>query len=255
MSSDNDDSVFELALRADLPSPEQEARMRQRILAAGVGLASTGAAVSNQAGAAVSTQAGAGAALGAKLGALSWPATLVLAAVVATPIIALPVWLAPGAQPRSPHARPVPPRASVLSPADEARRAVAPAGPETLAGREAPAREPPSPSAEPRAASRVASLAPAKTATATAVERPASAAFEASRAADSALNAQPAQTPPSTLAAETRLLDRAFAEIAAGHRQAAAGLIAEHEREFPNGLLRQERERARARLNQGANPQ
>ena len=71
MSSDNDDSVFELALRADLPSPEQEARMRQRMLAAGVGLASTGAAVSTQAGAAVSTQASAGAALAAKLGALS----------------------------------------------------------------------------------------------------------------------------------------------------------------------------------------
>jgi len=54
----------------------------------------------------------------------------------------------------------------------------------------------------------------------------------------------------STLAAETQLLDRAFAALAAGDRSTASALVAEHARRFPNGLLRQERERARNRLAQ-----
>jgi hypothetical protein len=47
-------------------------------------------------------------------------------------------------------------------------------------------------------------------------------------------------------------LDRAFAEIAAGHRASAAALIAEHQRRFPNGVLSQERERARTRLTESS---
>ena len=50
--------------------------------------------------------------------------------------------------------------------------------------------------------------------------------------------------------AETQLLDRAFAALAANDRASATALVAEHARRFPNGLLRQERERARARLTQ-----
>jgi hypothetical protein len=52
----------------------------------------------------------------------------------------------------------------------------------------------------------------------------------------------------STLKEETRLLDSAFAELAAGNAARAALLIAEHERRFPAGLLQKERERAKARL-------
>jgi len=79
------------------------------------------------------------------------------------------------------------------------------------------------------------------------VEHPAVAAFDAVH--EDELNPERARA-ASTLAAETKLLDRAFAELAAGNQAAAAALIAEHERQFPNGLLRQERERARARLKQ-----
>jgi hypothetical protein len=50
------------------------------------------------------------------------------------------------------------------------------------------------------------------------------------------------------LAEETRVLDAAFAALAAGNRSQAAALLQEHERRFPAGLLQKERERAKARL-------
>jgi TolA-binding protein len=54
----------------------------------------------------------------------------------------------------------------------------------------------------------------------------------------------------STLAEETRLLDGAFAALAAGDRGRASQLIQEHEARYPNGLLQKERERARLRLSE-----
>ena len=90
MSLNDDDSLFEQALKTDLPSADEQARLRKRLLAAGLsvgsGLAATGMA---------SAQAGWGATVVAKVLALSWPVTLVLAAAVATPIVALPIWLSP----------------------------------------------------------------------------------------------------------------------------------------------------------------
>jgi hypothetical protein len=69
---------------------------------------------------------------------------------------------------------------------------------------------------------------------------------------DFAATEPPARAPQlgSTLAEETRLLDGAFAELGAGHRQRAAELIHEHEARFPAGLLLQERERAKLRLSE-----
>jgi hypothetical protein len=51
-----------------------------------------------------------------------------------------------------------------------------------------------------------------------------------------------------SLAAETALIDAAFAALRAGDNTTAAGFVTEHARRFPNGLLSRERERARQRL-------
>src|SRR3954469_17790593 len=88
---DDDDSVFEQALRADLPTFAEQNRLRQRVLAAGIA-AGTALGATNVAAAA---QASFGASALSKLSALSWPAKLGLAAVVAAPVAALPLVYAP----------------------------------------------------------------------------------------------------------------------------------------------------------------
>jgi hypothetical protein len=249
MSLDHDESIFESALRADLPNSEQQARVRARLVAAGVGVG-TALAASSAAAAAQTTWS---AALVAKLGALSWPVTLGLAAVVATPLVALPLWLAPTASRPADHA-------PLRSKAEPQGMRKARSRPETNPAAPAKVLDSESQSATlgvaPRSAERsaggaVAPAAQAQEPSTGSSGLPAVAAFES--LSESQGNGEPApQRAPSTLAAETRLLDRAFAELAAGNRAAAAALIAEHEQRFPNGLLRAERERARARLNDGS---
>ena len=62
----------------------------------------------------------------------------------------------------------------------------------------------------------------------------------------------PARAPQvgSTLAEETRLLDAAFAALAAGKLERARALVGEHETRFPAGLLLKERERAKTRMSE-----
>ena len=86
---DEEDSVFEQALRADLPTLAQQNRMRKRILAAGV---AAGTALGSTTVAAA-TQASFGASALSKLSALSWPAKLGLTAALAAPVagVALPL--------------------------------------------------------------------------------------------------------------------------------------------------------------------
>jgi len=252
MSQNDDDSIFEQALKGDLPSAGEQARLRKRLLAAGLSVGSGLTAAST-----ASAQAGWGATVAAKVAALSWPMTLVLGAAVATPIVALPVWLSPkqtnlvassAARPRPmPSVVPVaaPPRAVVANePASVATEPASSPSSTDAANTMGATR------AIPRAASS-GGIAPARAAepsAAAANAQPAVAAFDGPSSADSSESARRA----TTLAAETQLLDRAFAELAAGHQSNAAALIAEHQRRFPNGLLSQERERARARLEQNS---
>src|SRR6478609_3253912 len=84
---DDDDSVFEQALRADLPSISEQNRLRSKLLAAGVA-AGTALGSTNVAAA---TQGGFAASALSKLSALSWPAKLGLTAALAAPIAALPL--------------------------------------------------------------------------------------------------------------------------------------------------------------------
>jgi hypothetical protein len=229
----NDDDIFERALRADLPSADQQERSRKRLLAMGLS-AGSGLAASSAASAA---QASWGATLVAKVAALSWPATLGLAAAVATPVVALPLWLAP-AHPSM--------RAAVSAPASRPANESMPRSEVTEPTRT----EPVGTSVTPDIAAPVAQRAPFASAATPARAAGASAATQPAVAAFAAVNSGQAARAPvaSTLAAETQLLDRAFVELDAGRYTAAAALIAEHARRYPNGLLRQERERAQARL-------
>lgn len=251
---ESDESIFEQALRADLPSAEQEARLRRRMLMAGITAGSALAASS----AAASAPVGLVGQLAAKVAALSWPATLVLTTAVATPIVALPVWLGPKFDGR----------ANALAHASASRANAA--GSSVAAARSNAALEPahvasPEPAladdvqalpAEPKAVV-APSSANARTSSQASsgdqIERRAPASLASSAEASPAAEPEPANSAASahnasTLRAETELLDRTFTELRAGHRAAAAALITEHEQRFPNGLLRQERERARARL-------
>jgi len=257
---DDDDSVFEQALRADLPTLSQQKRLRQRILATGLA-AGTALGSSNVAAAA---QASFGASALSKLSALSWPAKLGLAAVIAAPVagVALPLAYEPiqGAalvsRVRSATVRPPSATKATLSraqvlplaapgteseqesePAAQAQAIVA-ARPNALAAGNPSL--PVAPSPNPPAEDRASAAAPAV------------AAFDPPAGAAPASESQRLRD-ESTLAAETQLLDRAFSALAAADRSTAAALITEHARRFPNGLLRQERERARARL--AADPQ
>jgi len=250
---DDDDSVFEQALRADLPSIAEQNRLRPRILAAGVAV---GTALGST-NVAAATQASFGASALSKLSALSWPAKLGLAAVLSAPVAALPLVYAPvrGADLVS--------QVRTSAATVRARSAANALSPSNVRASEAPqtaqvAPEPtPAPAPEP---ANVIARAPVLAVS----NLPTPAALAPSPAAsDNASTVQPAvatfghESPPSeveaqrsasTLAAETQLLDRAFAALAAGDRSTAAALVAEHARRFPNGLLRQERERARTRL-------
>ena len=86
MSPDPEDSALEEALRGDLPPPEASARMRRRLLAAGLAVGN-GVAVTSAAAASASPGVVAG--LVSKGLALSWGVKLGVLAVVAIPSVGL----------------------------------------------------------------------------------------------------------------------------------------------------------------------
>src|SRR6267154_282941 len=89
MSIEPEDSSLEQALRGDLPSPDTQARLRRRLLAAGVAIGNGVATTTAAAGTAASDTAATG--LVAKIAGLSWGVKLGFAAVVAIPTVGL--WL------------------------------------------------------------------------------------------------------------------------------------------------------------------
>jgi len=235
MSIDPEDSLLEQALRHDLPSPDTEARLRRRLLAAGLALGNGVATTTAAAGSAASGTATTG--LIAKVVGLSWGVKLGFAAVVAIPTLGL--WL-DGPTEHRPQVRPT----LVAALPTEARPA--PQQAQTLPNPAAQAVEPAAPEPERGARKPVAPAAPA----------------EAPLNSDVASPSQPSQGDfgapeppapaqvPSTLAEETRLLDGAFAALAAGDRSRAAQLIRAHQARYPRGLLQKERERAELRLSE-----
>jgi hypothetical protein len=218
------------ALRADLPTERDEARVRARLLAAGV-IASTGlAAPGVAAGGAV-----AGGLL-PKLLALPMFAKVGLAATVVG-LSAVPVARysarsdvkAPATQSTVPEARPT---AVAAAPTHAEPANVAPPSIEPAAATKELPRE--------RARSLPefsgVSVAPGTPSEAPVVARPSIGAFEA----------PPAQLDEGTLRAETALIEGALAAIRGGDTTRARDLLTRHATQFPNGLLVRERERALA---------
>jgi hypothetical protein len=226
------EDMLEEALRGDLPTPNAEARVRRRLVAAGV-------AVGN--GVATTTAAAAGNGVtAAKMAGLSWGLKLGLAAVVAIPTVGL---LLDGRAERPQAAQApvvVPAHTAEVKAQPAAQAPHAPGVAAVQAEQAAPTPERP----QPRNA-KAAVIDP---------QSPSDVAATPSHPsqADFASAEPPARTPQvgSTLAEETRVLDGAFAELAAGNLGRAAALIQEHEARFPAGLLQRERERAKTRLSE-----
>ncbi|HYP91226.1 MAG TPA: hypothetical protein VEQ59_23835 [Polyangiaceae bacterium] len=238
MSIEPEDSLFEQALRDDLPSTDAEARLRRRLLAAGValghGVATTTAAASGAAG-----TSAAGTGFFAQALGLSWGMKLGAVAAVAIPTLGLVIEGRSVAPPKA--ARPAAsavvsaPASSAASPAalDVVAAPAAVELPTSVAASSARA-------VARREASRSPTLADDRPA---APPAPSQSDFEAAPEAPTA-----AVAARSTLGDETRLLDGAFAALSAGDRARAAQLIGEHEARYPRGLLSKERERAKTRL-------
>lgn len=246
MSTDPEASPFEEALRADLPSTETEARLRRRLLAAGLAIGNGVAATTAAAAGTATTGAASGGVVANALG-LSWGIKLGFAAAVAIPTLGL---LIDESEP-APSAARAPSAVSAVAPRRAIDARVAPPSElevsEPLPPSEpAPRLEnPSSPRLTPRRSVSPSDVAPAIVAPPTPELAPSERAFAAPPEAP--VEPKPSKT---TLAEETRLLDAAFAALAAGNRVRAAQLIAEHESHYPRGLLTKERERAKTRLSE-----
>jgi hypothetical protein len=236
MSIEPEDSVLEEALRGDLPSSDAEARLRRRLLAAGVavgnGVATTTAVASGTASAGASG-------LVTKVAGLSWGLKLGLAAAVSIPTLGL--WLDGHAARRAAVQVATAPSPARALPARQRAIAAEPAAPIRAAEPEPLAAKPERPALRGVRPALADVAAPASDSTPNPAHPSQS---------DFAALEPPARTPQiaSTLADETRLLDGAFAELARGNRARAAELIGEHEARYPSGLLQKERQRAKARL-------
>lgn len=222
------------ALRADLPTERDEARVRARLLAAGV-IASTGLAAPG-----VAAGGAAAGGLLPKLLALPMFAKVGLAATVVG-LSAVPVARysarnevkAPATQSTVREARPAAVAAvtavpTLAEPANVAAPSLEPA---------ATAKELPRERARSLPEFSGVSVAPATPSEAVpVVERPSIGSFEA----------PPAELDEGTLRAETALIEGALAAIRGGDTARARDLLTQHATQFPNGLLVRERERALA---------
>jgi hypothetical protein len=285
------DDIHELveALRADLPTERDAARIRARLAGFGVALGAgitSSEAVASLAGAKAAASAGS-AGLWSQFAALSWGAKVGIAAAVSISAVTGPLIVSnmdsrgapvPAVSP-SPKSVAVTTSAPKLAareseqapasipkiaeaPADTGSIGV-PAAPVVELRTEQPAPPPRTPSharqpVEPVVAAR------SRAESAHAVTPPAAVDPVVTEAAATpvaaAHPAEPATTPsiaepPSaalasatTLGEETRLIDAAFSALRAGDRATAENFVREHERRFPNGMLRRERERAETAL-------
>ncbi|MDF3066937.1 MAG: hypothetical protein K0R38_2538 [Polyangiaceae bacterium] len=237
------EDLLEEALRGDLPSKDAETRVRRRLLAAGLAVGNGVAATTAAASGAAATGATASAGAIAKLATLSWGLKVGLAAAVTIPSAGL-LW--------EHHQR--------GSAAEVAATTAATGGADATTE---PATAPPLPKIDPPASAPPATPAPATEASRTRAavrrEEPSPpvatppAALAPSRHEFAASEPPRDRDPPAagtTLSEETKLLDRAFAALSAGNRDAARRLVAEHESRYPQGLLMKERERAKNKLSE-----
>ncbi len=228
MKSESDEILeLEAALRADLPSGRDAARLRARLagLGLGIGVTLTSATAAALAGSKSTAPAG----IWGFLGSLPVGAKVGIATVVTASAVAGPVYYSKS------HA-PLASMAATQASTRAATRVTAPPSEAALAPIPAP------PAVEP------AKLEPAK------LEKEPPPVAPPERAALRANTPPPREATPSppavaaTLGEETRLIDAALSALRRGDRATAGEFIRQHEQRFPDGLLRRERERARAAL-------
>jgi hypothetical protein len=270
MKSDPEFSTLVDALRADLPSERESARLRARLSALGVaastGISTTAAAA---AGAAAKTSAS-GAGVAAQVGTWSLAAKVGAVAALSASAVVVPSWVistrasthhgesgaanaaapAHGAAARPLRTNPSSTRALGQSPSEVAGPP-APVDLRSLENGAAPTRT---------AASTLQSSSPSAaggSAARTAVAARAPSRDSALGSADSVAEFQPASDAPdvqaTTLREETRLIDGALAALRAHDAAAARARLAEHARRYPSGLLYRERVRAERKLEEITN--
>jgi hypothetical protein len=232
------------ALRADLPGPQDEARVRARLAATGLAV---GLVLTKTAGASglAATHALAAVGVSARLAALPWVAKLGAITAVSVAAVATPLWIAQSSDTTRASVSSTVPSAPALpgTPRAAQRKPLTPVA--------AVAPTPVEASGRPELLSQSTPAAAA----ATPSERASSSALRLPVAAEATLQRQPAAGEgtataalPSSLGEEARLMDAAFAALRAGERNRALALVAEHASRFPQGLLRRERERAAEKL-------
>ena len=221
----HDDDPFTQALRDDMPALGDEARIRSRLVSAGV------------IAGAVAAPVGAAASSGIAAKVVAWPlaakvgASLAVVGVVALPVVSRVTWTSepspasvvvkaavPVARP-APRAATAPVRAASQDPEKPSEPAAVPA---------LPARESVRPVRESSKAPVVAVASPL----------PAVASFEDA----------PKPLDEGSLRAETALMERALSALQRDDVAGARSALAEHARRFPNGHLVRERERALERI-------
>jgi len=205
------------ALRADLPSPEVDAAMRQRLRAAGLAIPAVPGAVAPVPVLATAT----------KVWAPSMAAKLGLASVL---VVGTPAAVILGTRPHADTQAAIAEAPSLRQTDFDERPGSSPATPESTT--------PPPPEA---------STGPAIP--------PASSASAPQHRADGRKTSRDPKplADPSSLRAETELIERSLAALEAGEFEAARTALAAHAERFPHGLLKRERERTQRRLERSLN--
>jgi len=254
MSADFDPDPFTDALREDLPSAQDEARVRARLATAGV-LAGVGAVAPGATAAATSGTAAGTATAGVVTKVLALPlaaklgGAALLACAVAVPVVrahargVVPAAVMGGAAPARANASPL--AGSRQPAANVVATPVAPAEPGTAAPLVAAPLVTTPLAATPVAASRAER---AKSRDAGSVTVAATNGASASLPAVGAFPVAEAPVDEGTLRAETTLMEQALGALKRGDLATAKQKLAEHAQSFPDGHLAPERERALARI-------
>jgi hypothetical protein len=263
MKEDPEMSSLVDALRADLPSERDAERVRARLAAAGVavGAALMTDVAAGSAAVKVATSTGIVADLSARFAALSWASKAGVIAVVSASTVGTPVLVAKYSDAPSRtkstqvvQARAAAPKVAPRSAAPETQAFALPTETAEVPSTVAPAETARRVSALPKPAVTIpiepelpSAAPPSSQPSNTSSNQEAIKAFPEVENPASAPNA-PQAAVPSTLSAETLLIDGALAALRAGDLVMAQRFVDEHARRFPNGLLFRERERARTKL-------
>ncbi len=216
------------ALRDDLPSAKEEAKLHRKLAAAGLCLTVTLASKTATAGSVIAVNSGLFATISARFASLPLMAQLSLVTATTATVAAIPVVVATTGHHQVAPTHQTEPRVVERQSPSAAMRARAP-------------------QAKARDAETAISEEPALAST-DPTETRAQAPVTASRRKAQVIT--PSSVESSTLAQETALIDAALQAIRERSFARAEQLIAQHSRQFPNGHLSLERQRAREKLNE-----